>query len=299
VNGVATYTAATDDNVAIPGTYTLTASGGAGVVAGFRPAVVETNPFLAGVSRTFAIDGFQLAVKGPPTKVGVNTFLPMVVGLFDKKHKLVTADDGFFVDVSQATQIEGTHSTDNAFYIVQPEPLEGGIATFTVDQGLIFKDVGTFALRVTEYSSLNEDGDPTNPVSVTNDGLSKPFQVMPDHLIFTEEPSFEFVNEPIIFQVEVEDYKNKVVTSEDGNLVKIAQVVSLTGPVETNLPERAIIIEGGIANFSAAAEITIDTAGTYEFGVEEIMAVSGNPSDDIVVTTTLHQGSKLFRISAG
>jgi len=46
-----------------------------------------------------------VVIKQPPKDVTVNTHIPMVVALEDKKHQIVTTDDGFFIEFTRIVEI--------------------------------------------------------------------------------------------------------------------------------------------------------------------------------------------------
>jgi hypothetical protein len=304
--GRADFTASDDDNVAVTGTYELSAnladSTDSDARAAINPDALVAHPdpgdaFLNGISKPFSLSGFQLVfIKRIPAKDDPDAPIGFTVALEDKKHKIVTVDDGNYVSVTDASQVgdgEGSAFNYNAPYA----KLEDGIAVFPTDSyGLSFTTPERYAIRVEEASDISADAADDTIVTSTNGALSNIFTIEPLQLVFTEQPGTELAGDPVSFKVAVEDFKHDVVSTEDAYQIDISTVYQIVPEKEGIAIYGSVPIVGGVATFSGSTGVIFNQAGTYLLEVKESSAAATQTQPIQYVAYTNPAKSKIFRV---
>jgi len=307
--GRADFTASDDDNVAVTGTYQLSAdladSAGSDASAAIIPDALVAHPdpsdaFLNGISKPFSLSGFQLVFKKRiPSKDDPNAPIGFTVALEDEKHKIVTVDDGNYVSVTDANAVGEGEASFN--YNAPYAKLEDGIAVFPTDNtGLSFTTPDRYAIRVEEASAVSPDAGQDTIVSSTNGAISNIFTIAPLQLVFAEQPSTEVAGDPVSFKVAVEDFKHDVVSTEDADQIDISSVYQIAPEKEGIAIYGSVPIANGVGKFSGSTGVVFNQAGTYFFVVKEASAAATESQPIQYVAYTNPGKSKIFRvISAG
>ncbi len=265
-----------------PGTYTITATQ---IDAGTGAASNQTVPL---VSKQFKVEGLHVAILTQPGDVLPYQPVVMKFALEDSKNKIDTTTVGYFVSESLATINGGAGAsvvgagTSFAF--------TNGIADLTVNLGAaaphITNNPGTFAFDVTATSAVPGAAD---VVAVK----TKPFKVLPLHLAITQQPADTTAYGRINLSVSLQGPNNKVDVYDDVTVPR-AVINAVSGGAGAQLINgNAQVFSAGVANFTNAGGVGIDTPGTYTMTVTENSLATGAPVPATPAVTTTS-----FKVSA-
>jgi hypothetical protein len=129
-------------------------------------------------------------------------------------------------------------------------------------------------------------------VAGVTSATSRPFKVSGDHLAFTKPPAASDVNEPVPFTLQLEDSKDKVISTENTNEVDFVEN-NLTEGTSVTTTQYFPLVNGVEDNSSvpASAALTLDTPGKYTLTAYEVQP------DGTAVSTTDSAISKAFVVS--
>jgi hypothetical protein len=191
----------------------------------------------------FKIAGSKLAFIQQPqdTAIGDTIKPPVTVALEDASGNIQTNGTGSVLLNLNASGSSGTGALTGTL----TEPVVNGIATFSnlsIDKG------GTYTLAASDVASS-----PALPTT------SSPFEITDGKLVFIKPPhngsAGTKLNPGVI--VELEDAKNKIITSEDGTVVTLATIGVTGGAALTGNTD---VLSGGKATFPA---LVFQDPGTY------------------------------------
>ena len=300
VNGVATFTPTENDEINEPGTYTLTA------VENTLPAAVPAaegtmHPMglvlatASATSKQFELKGYHLVILEQPDEANINGPVVFQVALKNAENKIVTDEDpSCRID---AVQWKAKEKNIDSEMTSAAMPLVNGIATFTATPGVRFTFPATYKILIAELTYVGETPDQDNYATYTMGIWSRAFKIHPFHLVFTQQPTFTFINDPITFQVEIEDYKDNLVTTEDGKWITI-QIWSPSGATAGYTTPDVMLVDG-YATFPDDPPSTINHAGTFQLYATEVSALGTSAVDDVYVKGTRGVFSDYFSVAAG
>ena len=241
VDGVATFPALSVDT---PENYTLGAT--------------DLRGDAQGTSNPFVVKGNHLVFTAKPADTGVGQGVAFTVTLEDANNKVVTTHNGDLISVGLDPVGNSAASNVVSIGTGAPVPLVNGVATFTATNGFAVRSVGTYTL------TAEEDDDLHFKIQSTDTATSGPLNIKGNHLVFKVKPASTVgVKTPIPMQVQLLDFKNRVVTSDSTDQV-VLQINPLNGSPAT-VSDATVTLENGVADLSGDTALSIGSVGTYSY----------------------------------
>ena len=227
------------------------------------------------MSNQFEIAGPHLVFTNEPAEAGVGGPLRYKITLKNSKNNTVSNSNDFVeFTLNPVGDATGTLSSVS-------DILSFGVADNS-DRSVSISNAGTYTLTATLFSdsTMAPVLDGTTPIAVT----SKEFKIVANKLVFKEEPLPAFVNKPLHYKVELENYKGDVVTTGADQLnVTLNPVGGASAFLGTDT------LVAGIANNTGANQLFVDATGSYSLTVVDVPA---NPSDPVATMVMSH----VFRV---
>ncbi len=229
-------------------------------------------------SNEFSITGLHLAFKRQPAEAGVGAPLRYKIELEDYRNRLVNTSS-----VGLGLGLNIVEGGTNAALSSVADTVDFGVAVNSGPTPATINTVGTYTITFTVISEGSDSFDYTiNPIT------SNPFKVVANHLVFKPEPRNTFVNVPLRYVVELEDYRNHVVTTNSDVLNFTLNTVA--GGTDAVLASSVDSLQSGIATNSATIPLAVDNPGTFTLTVVDVPA---NPIDPVAEQVT----SRVFKVT--
>ena len=245
-----------------PGSYTLTAADDQGD---------SSMP-----SNLFSI-GLHIVLKMQPAQVGVGEPLKYKVEVEDDRGRLVNTST-LGVDLGLNIVSGGT----NAALSNTADIFTFGTANNKAASPLIAINApGAYTITFTAISE-NVDGFDYSIDPIT----STAFKVVANHLAFVKEPAASYVNLALHYEIDLEDFKDKLVSSND--LLTLA-LTPVTSGASGALTASTDALFNGRAENTGPVPIAINDDGSYTLTATDVPATPGDP---VAAAVT----SKMFKI---
>ena len=167
-----------------------------------------------------------------------------------------------------------------------------GVANFTGDDAPQLTVPGTYTLTATEFAPDEDQGGELTPLVSSEPATSKAFTVSGFHLVFNTEPKGGSTDDPIPFDVSVEDSKNKVV---EVNLQVDITFTAVSGGADATLSGTTEEdTSDGEAAFASPDAPDLDTPGTYTFTATA--SDDADTGDDVDAADITAGTSKTFKV---